>query len=141
MCRRDWNNLTQSQLEELSQLHALRHALCFVSHQQSGFTQPTKVLRNVMVLRRNARTCVYNKHHDIRFRNGLPCLLGHFLENAGVGVRLEAPRINNNVFVLTLLAMPIMSVTSQPREISDDCIAGFCKSVKKSGFADVGPTD
>ena len=63
--------------------------------------------------------------------DGLPGLLGHFLVNAAAGIRLKAPRVDHDVLVLALLALTVMAVTGQTREICNDGVTRFGQPVEQ----------
>jgi hypothetical protein len=57
-------------------------------------------------------------------------LFGHFFVDAIMGIRLKATRIYDDVFITSLLSLPIMAIARETRKISDDGIATFGESIE-----------
>ncbi len=136
--RGDGQDLAQTQLVELGQLRALAHALGLVAHEQAGFAEAPQVVGDVVVLGRQARACIHDEDDDVRFRDGLLGLLGHLAVDARRGIGLEASGIDDDVFVLAQLAVAVVPITREAREIGDDGVARFREPVEQGGLAHVG---
>ena len=139
VCGRDGVHLTQAQFVELRQLGAGLHAFGLIGHQHAGLAQTAQVVTDVMVLCRQAITRIHHKQHHIGFSDSLAGLLGHFLEDALGGIRLETTRVDHDVLVLTLSALTVMAVTRQTGKVCDDGVAGLCQPIEQGGFAHIGP--
>ena len=130
-------NLAQPQLVKLRQLDALEHALRFVRDKYAGLTQATQVVGNVVILRRDTRTGIHHKNHHVRLGDRLLGLLGHLAVDAAGGIGLKAPRIDDDVLVFSLLAVPVVSVTRKSRKVGDDGVARLGQAIEKRGLTDI----
>ncbi|MNV73151.1 hypothetical protein D3C71_1662830 [compost metagenome] len=137
MCGRHREHLAQAELVELGQLHALDHAFGLVGHQHAGLGEPAQVVGDVMVLRRDTGARIDDEDDHVGLGHGLLRLLGHLAVDAGGGIGLEAPGIDDDVFVLALLAIAVVAVTREPGEVRHDRVAGLRQAVEQRGFTDI----
>ena len=136
---RDGNHLAQTQFIELGQLRAGAHALGLVGHQQRRLAQAAQVIGDVVVLRRQAVARIDHEDDHIGLGHRLARLLGHFLEDARFGRRLEAAGVDDDVFAVAQPPLTIVPVARQPRKVGHDGIAAFRQPVEQRGFAHIGP--
>ena len=76
-------------------------------------------------------------NHHVRFGNRLLGLLGHLAVDAAGGVGLKAPRIDDDVLVFSLLAVPVVSVTRKSRKVGDDGVSRLGQAIEKRGLTDI----
>ena len=111
--RRHRVRLANAQFVEFSQGRRVHHALGLVDRQHHLLAGGAQVLGDVVVLRRKPSTRIHDEHDDIRLGNGLAGLLGHLLEDAALGIGLEAARVDDDEFVAALAR--IATTGSAPR--------------------------
>ena len=79
-----------------------------------------------------------HEDHDVGLGDRLPGLLGHLHVDAAFGGRLEAAGVDHDVFVPALLALAVVAVPRQAREVGDDGVACLRQAIEHRRLANVG---
>ena len=77
----------------------------------------------------------------VGFVHRLPGLLGHLVQDAFLGHRLETAGIHHQIGPVAHAAVAVMAVARQPRQIRHQRIAALGQAVEQGGFADIGAAD
>jgi hypothetical protein len=139
--RRDRVRIADAELVELGQQRRFLHALGLVGRQQHALVGAAQVARDVVVLGRQAGPDIDHEDHRIGLGHGLAGLLGHFLEDAGGRLGLEAAGVDDDELVLADLAVTVVAVAGQAGVVGHDRVAAAGESVEQGGLADVGSSD
>ena len=102
---------------KLGNCAAVGHTLGFVHAQEHALSRLAQQAGNIVIVRIEARSRVDQEQHDIGFRDRLPRLASHLVQNAGLGDRLESARIDDDERLVAHPALAIMTIAGQAREI------------------------
>jgi hypothetical protein len=91
--------------------------------------------------RREARASVHHEHHGVGFRDGLLGLACHLHEDALDGAGLQAAGIDGNEGAAAALALAVVPVAGDARQVVHDRVAAARDAVKESRLAYVGAPD
>ena len=100
-----------------------------------------QVVRDVVVLRREAGAHVDDEDHHVGLGDGLARLLGHLLDDAGRRLGLEAAGVDDDELVVADAAVAVVAVAREAGEVGDDRVARLRQPVEQRRLADVGAAD
>ena len=113
VCTGNHVRLTQCQFEKLGGQYITITPLAFVHRQIYRARALTQAVGDDFVLRGDAVSTVYQKHHRIGFINGLQGVLSHFVQNAAVDHRLKTAGIHHQIRLATEPAMAVMAIAGE----------------------------
>ncbi len=140
--RRNGIRLAQAKFMEFGDGGTQAHAFGLVHRQQhallAGLAQQ---LRDLVIVRIDARARIHQEHDDVRLGDGLAGLPGHFQQDAVLGHGLEAAGIDGDERNIAHPALAVMAIAGQAGIIGHQRGARSRQAVEKGRFPHIGAAD
>ena len=117
------------------------HAFGLVHQQQHRSSGLAQLGGDDAVLRRDSIASIDDEQHQIGLVHRLPRLLGHLVQDAFLGDRLQAAGIHHQIRPFADAPAPVVAVARQPRQVGHQRITAAREAVEQRGFTDVGTAD
>ena len=141
MRRRDRQRLAQSQLVELRGDPFAQHPFGLVHREQVLAPALAHELGDGPVFGVQAFASVNDEHDDVGLVHRLPRLLGHRRHDSGLGLRLEASRVDDEIRTPRAATVAVMAVAREPRIVENDRVTRASEAIEQRRLTDVGATD
>ena len=141
MRRGNRDGRTQTKFVEFGGDTCALHAFGFVHQQQHRTPGLAQLGGNDVVLRRQPVATVDDEQHHIRLVHRLPRLLGHLVQDAFLGHRLQTAGIHHQIGPLADAPATVVAIAGQSRQIRHQRITAAREAVEQCGFTDVGTSD
>ena len=138
--RGDRQRFAQAQFEKIGGYLGALHPLCLVDQQQDRLAGLAQLPSNDGVLRRAPGAAVDQEQHHVGLVHRLAALLGHFVQDAILGDRLQPAGIHHQIRPVAHSAAPVMAVARQPGLVSDQRVAAAREAVEQGGLTHVRTT-
>ena len=107
----------------------------------TGRCRRAQLVGDFLVVRGDAGTAVDHEDDGIGLGDRLLGLARHLVQDAVLGQRLETAGIDHQVRLASQLAVPVMAVARQSRQVGDEGVARTCQAVEQRRLADIGAAD
>ena len=133
--------LAQPEFVEFRLDHAGIHAFRLVDRDQHRTVDAAQAVGDFLVVRRDAGARIDDEEDCVGLGDRLLGLARHFAEDAVLDQRFETAGVDHQIRLATQLAVPVVAVAGQPRQVGDDGVARPGQAVEQGRLADVGAAD